>query len=92
METYRRPFPASARDLVDHLADLGYRVFYRRRYRNALNPGHGAWDAVSWSISEADTGRSAFHYQSRRDEAFRQLQALRSTCPPVMHRGRVIEL
>ena len=92
METYRRPFPTTARGLVEHLAALGYRVRDRHRYRNDLNPRLGPWDAEAWGLVDVDTGRSAFHYQGRRDARFQMLQALRRECPPILNRGRLVEL
>ncbi|MGF6440294.1 hypothetical protein [Paraburkholderia youngii] len=61
---------------------LGYR-FARDRDSRCENryltgPRAGAnYPACNLSLVQADDGKSAFHYQARRDENFHRLQALR---------------
>lgn len=54
-----------------------------------VNSGR-TYPACSTGLKEIDTGQSAFHYQSRRDENFRAMQTLRMEISAVS-RGALLE-
>lgn len=76
-------YPVTLGEIQRQLRDLGY-VLDRRfdcRYTAKIMTGPRAGrtcPSISTGIKEADTGRSAFHFEARRDANFRALQKLRS--------------
>ena len=72
------------------LRTLGYRL--ESPCYSMGRDSHGrTFPAVTFMIKEIDTGKSAFHYESRRDENFKELQAFRSAASCI-HRGRLVVL
>lgn len=74
--------PTTLADIKTRLAALGYRLKRSMDARSVcwIIKGEGAGDTYPTVVLypiEADTGRSAFHYQSRRDANFKELQRLR---------------
>lgn len=64
-------------ELVNDLADMGYKIQSGFNYTNNLNSGP-SYKARSNYIVEADTGISFAHYaDARRDDNFKALQAYR---------------
>lgn len=43
-------------------------------------------------LREADTGRSAFHFEARRDAAFERMQALRMEVFAITRNGSILEV
>lgn len=74
--------PMSRAAFVSAFAALGYRVDFDAqadclaRYMTGPRAGE-AYPQRTFGVREADTGRSAFHYESRRDDRFAAMQALR---------------
>lgn len=86
----------SVPQLAARFAALGYALDRssdcRSWARYVTGPDAGAsYPACTTGVREADTGRSAFHVESRRDEQFRQMQALRSAVFAVSN-GYVLEV
>ena len=50
-----------------------------------------SYPCITTGLREADTKRSAFHYQARRDGRFKDLQALRGTIAAIS-RGALLEI
>lgn len=74
--------PVTLGDIKRQLSDLGYvldrRLDCRSTARIMTGPRAGeTYPCLSTGIKEADTGRSAFHIEARRDANFRTLQKLR---------------
>ena len=83
-------------ELTQRLATLGYRLDRsmdcRADSRYLDGPLAGmSYPCCTTGLLEADTGRSAFHYQARRDANFRALQELRGTVAS-MSRGAILEI
>jgi hypothetical protein len=79
---------------VAAFAALGYRVGADyadsiARYMQGSRAGD-AYPARAFPVFETDTGRSAFHFESRRDANFRAMQELRQTAYYV-GAGRICE-
>lgn len=80
----------------DEFAALGYRVdrgrdcVYVGRYMTGPRAGE-TYPACSTGMREADTGRSAFHFEARRDAAFARMQALRDEIFAVLPSCRILE-
>lgn len=77
---------------VARFAALGYRVDRSLDCRSTaryLKTGR-TYPACSTGMAESDTGRSAFHYESRRDSRFKAMQALRQHVFAVS-RGAILE-
>lgn len=77
-------------------AELGYRVDRSADCRSTgrwlTGPRAGeTFPACSTGIREADTGRSAFHFESRRDVRFFAMQALRSAIFAVLPDGAILQ-
>lgn len=76
--------PVTVEAMQDRLKALGYRLDRtmdcRSQSRWMTGPRAGeSYPAVHTGIREIDTGLSFSHIDARRDENFRQLQALRSS-------------
>ena len=74
-------------------AALGYaldRDMDCRSLARYLHDGR-TYPCCSTSVNEADTGKSAFHYQARRDSNFRAMQILRSDIFAIS-RGAILEV
>jgi len=74
--------PVSLSDIKRRLRDIGYALDRtldcRSTARIMTGPRAGkTYPTLSTGIKEADTGRSAFHVEARRDANFRTLQELR---------------
>lgn len=74
--------PVTLGDIERQLRDLGYvldrGLDCRGMARIMTGPRAGSsYPCLSTGIREADTGRSAFHREARRDARFRRLQDLR---------------
>lgn len=83
-------------EIKRRLAELGYTLDRSMDCRSMARiiSGRGAgnsYPCCTTGIREADTGMSAFHYQARRDDNFRALQALRGTIYTVI-RGYIFEI
>lgn len=77
-------------------AALGYRVDRSADCRHVgrwlTGPRAGqSFPACSTGIREADTGRSAFHFEARRDANFRAMQALRGEVFAVLGDGSILQ-
>ena len=86
----------SVKELARLVSDLGYRLDRsmdcRADSRYLDGPLAGmSYPCCTTGLLEADTGRSAFHYQARRDANFRALQELRGTVAS-MSRGAILEI
>ena len=74
--------PMSREQFVQAFAQLGYRIDFGMkadslaRYMTGPHAGD-CYPVRTFGVREADTGRSAFHYESRRDGRFAAMQALR---------------
>ena len=85
-------------ELSERLAALGYRLergmSARCMARILTGPDAGTtYPCMTYAVSEADTGHSAFHFEARRDENFEQLQRLRRDDSwYVVGKGHIIEL
>jgi hypothetical protein len=78
-------------------AALGYRIDRSMDChsvsRYAMGPRAGqTYPACTTGIREADTGRSAFHFEARRDAAFTRMQALRQEVFATLPRGAILEV
>lgn len=74
--------PVTLREIKRQLRDLGYALDRTLDCRSTAQimtgPRAGkTYPTLSTGIKEADTGRSAFHGEARRDARFRAMQALR---------------
>lgn len=74
--------PVALGEIQRQLRDLGYvldrRLDCRSTARIMTGPRAGkTYPSLSTGIKESDTGRSAFHFEARRDANFRALQELR---------------
>jgi hypothetical protein len=83
-------------ELTQRVAALGYRLDRsldcRAEARFISGPlGGMTYPCCTTYIVEADTGRSAFHYQARRDTNFCKLQELRGEIATVS-RGAILEI
>ena len=68
----------SRAEYIHRLDQLGYKIASNAmsfRYTNLSNDIH--YKCYSIYIQEKDTGMSAFHYQARRDDKFKALQAFK---------------
>lgn len=77
---------------VARFAALGYRVDRSmdcRAMARYLDDGR-TYPACNTGMSEADTGRSAYHFESRRDSKFQAMQALRGQVFSIS-RGAILE-
>lgn len=71
--------PMSIKAIEGTLKQLGYRLDRSSDCRGTaryLETGR-SYPCITTGIKEIDTGRSAFHFQSRRDQKFRALQDIR---------------
>ncbi len=75
------------------LAELGYKRESDSRCtciaRN-LTTGN-SYPCVTYGVKESDTGMSAFHFEARRDDKFKALQALRFNAFAVV-RGQYVSI
>ncbi len=81
------------RGLDRRLAALGYEREFDSRCAGAaknLTTGN-TYASVTWGVRERDTKQSAFHFQSRRDTNFQNLQQLRQDVF-VFVRGSIITI
>ncbi|MFH8654616.1 hypothetical protein ACH37Y_18080 [Sphingomonas paucimobilis] len=74
--------PVTLSEIKRQLRDLGYALDRTLDCRSTAQimtgPRAGkTYPTLSTGIKEADTGRSAFHFEARRDANFRTLQKLR---------------
>lgn len=77
---------------VSRFAELGYSVDRSMDCRSTaryLETGR-TYPACNTGMAESDTGRSAFHYEARRDSRFEAMQALRQQVFAVS-RGSILE-
>ena len=82
----------SVPQFVSRFAALGYRVNRSMDCRSTaryLDNGR-TYPACSTGMDEADTGRSAYHFESRRDSKFEAMQALRGQVFAIS-RGAILE-
>lgn len=75
---------------------LGYkldrRLDCRSESRFMTGPNAGKfYPCLTTGLTEADTGRSAFHYQARRDDNFRAMMQLRKQIAAIT-RGALLEV
>lgn len=61
------------------------------RYMTGPRAGK-AYPCCTYGVMEADTRRSAFHVNSRRDARFLELQAMRAQAVYAVHAGYIIEI
>jgi hypothetical protein len=82
----------SKAELVQTLADLGYRIneAHSFTYTNSANPGP-PYQARAVAIVEFDTGLSFANVGARRDSNFKALQNMRRTADVRIY-GKVYEL
>ena len=67
--------PVTLSEIKRQLRDLGYALDRTLDCRSTAQIM--TYPTLSTGIKEADTGRSAFHFEARRDANFRTLQKLR---------------
>ena len=85
--------PVSMAEMVRLFGALGYRFDRSMDCKGTardVNSGH-SYECNTLYPVEADTGRSAWHYESRRDANYRAMQTLRLTTFAVV-RGRIVEV
>lgn len=92
----RGEFPLRVSELCARFAALGYRIDRSDDCRgNALHmTGERAgetYPCCTTGVVEADTGRSAFHREARRDERFQVMQELRGRVFAVTRSGHILE-
>lgn len=86
----------SVAQLDAELAALGYRrnkamrCACNARWMSGSRAGK-SWPCVTFGVSEADTGLSAFNVDARRDDRFTALQELRRHAYCVSH-GAIVEV
>jgi hypothetical protein len=75
--------PVSVVAMGARLATLGYALdrncdcFSQNLFMTGEREGQ-SYPAINTGVKERDTGRSAFHFEARRDENFKELQRLRA--------------
>lgn len=82
----------SLKEMAQRFATLGYRLDRSldcRSMSRYLSNGR-SYPCITTGVKEADTGRSAFHCESRRDENFEKMQQLRQDVFAVV-RGCIFE-
>jgi hypothetical protein len=89
--------PVTLTQMKQILGNLGYRLDRsmdcRHVARYMAGPKAGrSYPAISTGIKEIDTGKSAFHFEARRDDNFKKLQEMRfnESCFAVVH-GCILE-
>lgn len=98
--TYRKSQgnrPVALAEISRQLGALGYclnlDLYCRGCSRILAGPRAGtSYPSAFAGISEINTRRSAFHFESRRDANFKALQALRMTGLFAVNRGAIFEI
>jgi hypothetical protein len=87
----------SVAELGRRYAALGYQLDRRldclssARYMTGERAGE-TYPACDTGLKEADTGKSAWHCEARRDDLFKTMQALRGEVFAVTRSGHILEV
>lgn len=89
--------PLRIKEIESRLRALGYRLDRSldcmgfARYMTGERAGE-SYPSITTGIKETDTGRSAFHFESRRDESYQAMQAMRLQEIYAVHKGCIFEI
>lgn len=88
--------PLQIQEIAQQLKNLGYKLdrsldcASMATWKTGERAG-ASYPVLTTGVKEIDTGRSAFNVQSRRDDNFQKLQALRFAETYAVTRGRILE-